>query len=117
MAVAERHCFALDLVDDAALIEEYRRMHKPGAVWPEIIEYIRRQGIVSMQIWHLDDRLFMIVEAEEGYPRIPQGEALHAANERWEKLMSTFQRRLARAATDVKWAPMRCIFDLDEHSV
>jgi L-rhamnose mutarotase len=37
------------------------------------------------------------------------------ANERWEKLMSTFQRRLARA-DDEKWAPMRRIFELSEHS-
>jgi len=32
-AVSRQLCFVLDLVNDAALIQEYCRMHEPGSVW------------------------------------------------------------------------------------
>jgi L-rhamnose mutarotase len=113
--MSRRHCFALDLVDDDSLIQEYRRMHGPGCVWPEVIDHIRRRGILDMQIWQRDDRLFMIIETSDDYPRPVTDAVARGANERWEQLMSTFQRRLARADSE-KWAPMRRIFELSEHS-
>lgn len=113
--MSSRRCFALDLVDDDSLIQEYQRMHEPGSVWPEIVDHIRRRGILDMQIWQRDDRLFMIIETSADYPRPVTDAVARDANERWEKLMSTFQRRLA-GAEDEKWAPMRRIFDLSEHS-
>jgi L-rhamnose mutarotase len=32
--VSRQICFVLDLVNDAALIQEYCRVHEPGSVWP-----------------------------------------------------------------------------------
>jgi L-rhamnose mutarotase len=113
--MSRRHCFALDLVGDDALIQEYQRMHGPGCVWPEVIDYIRWLGILEMQIWQRDDRLFMIIETSDDYPRAVTDAVARDANERWEKLMSTFQRCLA-CADNEKWAPMRRIFELSEHS-
>ena len=34
----KRYCFALDLNDDPALIEEYKRYHRPEGIWPEVME-------------------------------------------------------------------------------
>jgi L-rhamnose mutarotase len=110
--VSRRLCFALDLVNDADLISEYCRIHEPGAVWNEVIDYIRLQGIEDMQIWQRGDRLFMIVEASADYPRPVSDARAHEASERWELLMDGFQRRLADTEPDEKWAPMRRIFTL-----
>ena len=38
----QRHCLALDLKDDPAVIAEYEAYHR--AVWPEIIESITKHG-------------------------------------------------------------------------
>ena len=38
-----RHCFALDLVNDAELISDYKKHHR--SVWPEIIKSIGDSGI------------------------------------------------------------------------
>ena len=43
MALAKRVCFALDLIDDAALIADYERAHAAGCVWPEVTAAIRAE--------------------------------------------------------------------------
>ena len=106
-----RRCFALDLTDDPELISEYEQMHAPGAVWPEVSAYIRATGVESMEIWRTGDRLFMIAEVLDDYPRAVE---TPAETDRWEELMWRFQRPLAHAAEDEKWVPMKRIFSLEE---
>ena len=114
--MSRRLCFALDLVDDSGLIEEYRRMHEPGAVWPGVIDHIRALGIEAMEIWQRGERLFMIVETADDFPRPVGSESLVEDNRRWERTMDRFQQRLKDAATGEKWSPLDRIFLLAEHS-
>jgi len=107
----------LDLVNDAALIQSYVRMHEPGSVWPAVINHIRAQGVLEMEIWRRADRLFMIIEAEDDYPRRMAGAATATENDRWESLMGTFQRALPGAIPDEKWSPMQRIFCLADHAI
>ena len=106
-----RLCFALDLYGEPASIAEYERMHGPGEVWPKVIEHIRATGVQDMEIWRTGDRLLMIAEVSEDYPR-----PIEAPNEveQWEKLMWRFQRALPHAAAGEKWVAMKRIFALDE---
>ena len=115
MRVSKRHCLALDLANDAALIDEYCRMHEPGSVWPAVIEHIRAQGIESMEIWQRGARLMMIIEAADDYPRHDPSEFRRLEIARWEACMATFQRALSDHAPGEKWSPMRCIFRLADH--
>ncbi|KQT34640.1 hypothetical protein ASG29_00220 [Sphingomonas sp. Leaf412] len=110
--MTRRVCFALDLVDDAALIAAYERAHLPGAVWPEVVAGIRAAGCEAMEIWRAGDRLFMIAQAAADWPR-PVAPPLAAADARWQATMDRFQRRLPVAAVGEKWAPMTRIFALD----
>jgi L-rhamnose mutarotase len=114
--MSRRRCFALDLVNDAALIREYCRMHEPGSVWPAVIDHIRAQGVIEMQIWQRGDRLFMIVEAGEDYPRSGASQVSQQENDKWEAYMATFQRALPDTAAHEKWAPLRCVFQLSQHA-
>lgn len=106
-----RLCFALDLVDDAALIAEYEAMHRPGAVWPEVVAHIRATGVEGMEIWRFRDRLVMVARVADDYPRPCPAPPLVCD---WEALMWTFQRALPGAAVGDKWMPMTRIFALDE---
>lgn len=105
--MARRHCFALDLVDDAALIADYEARHAPGAVWPAVFAHLRAQGVESMEIWRTGDRMVMIAEVVEDYPRDVEPPAEIAE---WEKLMWRYQRALPHAAPGEKWVPMQRIF-------
>lgn len=105
-------CFALDLADQPDLIAEYERHHEPGNVWPEVLRDIRDQGYREMQIWRTGNRLVMVVEVDEDFPRHRSAEPKVA---QWEELMWKFQKALPHASPGEKWVPMHKIFDLEEH--
>jgi L-rhamnose mutarotase len=108
-----RHCLALDLQTDPALIAEYEQMHRE--VWPEIKASITGSGITSMEIWRLENRLFMIIETD---PEFSFGNkaAMDAANpvvQRWEQLMWKYQKAIPGGQPGEKWRLMDNIFSLN----
>ena len=112
-----RHCFALDLKDQPELIERYKAFHAPGGVWPQIIQSIRKAGILDMEIYLTGNRLFMIMEVADSFDP-QQKSAMDAANpkvQEWETLMWTFHQALPWAEAGEKWVAMESIFALRDH--
>jgi L-rhamnose mutarotase len=110
----KRFALALDLVDDPILIEEYIQIHKN--IWPEIALSIRESGIVDMEIYKIDERLFMVMETVDHFS-FEQKMALDLANpkvQEWENLMWKFQKALPTAKKGEKWLLMEQIFKLPE---
>ena len=106
-----RACFALDLKDDPGLIAEYEARHAPGNVWAEVLAHLDAQGFRAMQIWRTGDRLVMVAEVADDFPRL---DPLPPRVQQWEEEMSRYQRPLPHAADGMKWVPMDCIFDWPE---
>ncbi|KRA63911.1 hypothetical protein ASD79_21735 [Caulobacter sp. Root655] len=109
--MSRRLVHALDLVADAGLIAAYEARHAPGAVWSEVVRDIRQRGYRSMEIWRIEDRLVMIAEVEDDFPR-PADPGLRARVEAWEQEMDAFQKPIRDDGP--KWTPMARIFALDE---
>lgn len=108
----KRYCFALDLYDDPELIKGYDEWHKN--VWPEIIDSIRSAGIDNMQIYRINNRLFMIMEVNDKFSFIAK-EKSDKANvkvQEWENMMWQFQKPLPFAKPGEKWVIMNEIFSL-----
>ncbi|MBI1226751.1 MAG: L-rhamnose mutarotase [Bacteroidetes bacterium] len=109
-----KYHLALDLKDDPALIAEYERWHAPGGVWPEVLESIKSQGIIGLDIYRTGNRLFMVMEVKEDFS-FEKKAAADAANPRvqaWEELMWKFQQPLPWAKDGEKWVLMEKIFEL-----
>jgi len=107
-----KHCFALDLVDDANLIAEYKKYHT--AVWPAIIKSIKDAGIQDLEIYCIGNRLFMIMTVNEDFS-FEKKAAADAANpvvQEWEELMWKYQQALPTAKSGEKWMLMEKIFQL-----
>ncbi|MDE6127508.1 MAG: L-rhamnose mutarotase [Muribaculaceae bacterium] len=108
----KRYCQTLDLRDDPALVEEYRRRHE--AVWPEILAGIREVGILDMDIYLLGTRAFMIVETaldfdwDSAMARL----ATLPRQQEWEDYMSVFQSAAPGLSSAEKWRPMERVFYL-----
>jgi L-rhamnose mutarotase len=113
--MTRRHCFALDLKDDARLIADYERHHV--RVWPEITASIRAAGIADMEIYRTGTRLFMIMEVDDrfSFDAKAAADASDAKVQEWEALMSTFQQALPWAKPGEKWVAMDRIFKLRTH--
>ncbi len=110
----KRYCQTLDLRADPALIAEYRRRHGRDAVWPEIPEGIRAVGILEMEIYILDTRLFMIVETPLDFDWATAMARLDTLprQQEWEDCMSVFQLAGPGASSAGKWRPMERMFHL-----
>lgn len=110
----KRYCQTLDLKDDPALIEEYVKRHSEASHWLEIREGIRSVGILEMEIYLLDTRLFMIVETpldfewETAFQKL----ATFPRQAEWEEYMSIFQIADPKASSSEKWKQMDRIFHL-----
>ena len=109
-----RYCLALDMPADAALIAEYEEWHK--AVWPEIRKSILDSGITNMEIYRLENRLFMIMEVgpEFSFERKAAMDAANPAVQRWEELMWKYQVAIPGGKPGEKWRLMDKIFTLQE---
>jgi L-rhamnose mutarotase len=107
-----RYCLALDLQPDPALIAEYEAHHR--AVWPAVLESIRSAGIEHLEIYRVEARLFMILEAREGFSFAEKAaaDAVNPQVQAWETLMWRYQRALPTARPGEKWVLMEKIFEL-----
>ncbi|MBS1730520.1 MAG: L-rhamnose mutarotase [Bacteroidetes bacterium] len=107
-----RYCFALDLKNDAGLIAEYEAHHR--AVWPEILASIQSAGIDALEIYRVQNRLFMMMETNDSFSFEKKNEADQAnvKVQEWETLMWKYQQALPGAAPGQKWMLMNKIFQL-----
>lgn len=108
----KRYVMALDLVDDPQLIKEYEDYHRE--VWPEIKRSILDAGILQMEIYRFENRLFMNMEVGEDFS-FEKKSAMDAANEKvqeWEQLMWKYQAAIQGAKPGEKWVMMTKIFEL-----
>lgn len=110
----QKFCLALDLKNDADLITAYEKQHVK--IWPEIEQSIFRAGITSMEIYRVENRLFMIMETTDDFS-FEKKAAMDKENEQvneWEELMWKYQQPLPAAAKGEKWMLMNKIFELKQ---
>ncbi|MFZ4260513.1 L-rhamnose mutarotase [Sphingobacterium sp. HJSM2_6] len=108
----KRYALALDLVDDAIMIEEYDAHHQN--VSAAIKQSITDAGITVMDIYRFGNRLFMIMEVDESFS-FEKKDAMDAANPKvqvWEALMWKYQQAIPGAQAGEKWVMMNQIFEL-----
>ena len=109
-----RHVLAVDLRDDPAAIAAYREHHRD--VWPEVVDSLRRCGVLEMDIHLVGRRLVMIVEMRDGadYQR---AFAAHVASSprvaEWERLMKSLQEPVPGTPSGEWWTIMEPVFSLN----
>ena len=110
----KRYCQTLDLRDNPELIAEYRRRHSQEHIWKEVPEGIRQVGILEMEIYLLDTRLFMIVETPMDFDWDTAMARLGTLPRQaeWEDYMAEFQLVKAGMSSAEKWQMMDRIFHL-----
>ena len=107
------YAMALDLRDDAEVIERYKEYHR--AVWPEVLDGLKSIGISKMKIFLLGSRLFMYLEVPDDFDLERDFQRYTEASPRaaeWDELMREFQGRVPGAKPGEWWAAMDEVFDL-----
>jgi L-rhamnose mutarotase len=109
----KNYCLALDIKNDPESIAAYDRYLVK--VWPEIKKSISDAGILNMEIYRTGNRLFMIMEVEEGFS-FEKKAALDSTNPKvkeWEALMWTYLQPLPHSGKK-KWVLMDNVFSLKD---
>ncbi len=108
----KRYCLALDLKDDPTLIREYEKYHEK--IWPEIEKSIKDSGIINMEIYRIENRMFMIMETVDhfSFEKKSISDFENSKVQEWEKLMWNYQQALPSAQSGEKWLLMTNIFKL-----
>ena len=110
----KRYCKSLELKNDEALIEEYKRLHSQEEHKKLIRDGIRSVGILEMEIYIHKNKLFMIMETpldfdyEDAMSRLAglPGQA------EWEKLVDKYQACEPGSSSSEKWQLMERMFFL-----
>lgn len=108
----KRYCQTLDLKDDPHLISEYISKHSEEQFSEEIMEGMRKVGILDMDIYISGNKLFMIVETrldfdwESAFKKL----ASLSGQQEWEDTVSVFQHAKEGASSSEKWQLMDRIF-------
>lgn len=110
----KRFCRTMELKNDTALITDYIKRHSKEEAWPEIRAGIRSVGILEMEIYIHDNRLFMVVETPIDFDwdtsmaklaKLPR-------QQEWEDYMAVFQQCKEGDTAEEKWKMMKRIFHL-----
>lgn len=112
----KRYCKTMELLNDAALIEAYKKAHAKGAAWPEITQGMKEVGIIDMEIYLMGTRLFMIMDtvADFNHNKAMQELAAKPRQSEWEAHMAQFQDTSAEATANQKWQLMERIYEMDK---
>ena len=104
----ERSAFLLKVRKER--LDEYREHHK--AVWPEMLDALRRHGWKNYSLFLTDDGLlFGYFEAEEGFQKSVDGMAEEDVNSRWQRFMAPFFETL-EGKTDPYLVQLERVFHL-----
>lgn len=112
----KRYCKTLKLHNKPELIEAYKEVHAPGAVWPEITQGMKEVGILDMEIYIQGSQLFMIMETVAGFDhdKAMQLLATKPRQPEWEAYVSKFQITSSEASANEKWQLMDRIYKMDK---
>ena len=116
MKIFKRYCKTLQLENDAAFIEEYKKLHAMGNAWPEITQGMKEVGIIDMEIYLDGTTLFMIMDTEENFDHDKAMTKLASLprQSEWEATVSKYQKTSASSSAKDKWKLIERIYKMDQ---
>ncbi len=93
-------------------IEEYKKQHE--AVWPEMLDALRRTGWHNYSLFMRDDGLlFGYFETPDSFQAAQAGMSQEEINARWQERMSPYFENLAGGHPDESMLELVEVFHLD----
>ena len=104
----QRVCFLLKV--KPAMLDEYKRRH--AAVWPEMLEALRRTGWHNYSLFLREDGLLVGYLETEDFAAAVEGMSHEPVNARWQAEMGDFFEALDGQAPDEAMKPLEQVFFL-----
>ena len=110
----KRFCQTMELKGNPELIAKYCEAHDEAHQWKIIRDGIREVGILEMEIYILENRLFMIVETpvDFDWDIAMKKLATLPKQQEWEDYVAQFQDCQPGQSSNQKWQMMTRMFYL-----
>jgi L-rhamnose mutarotase len=93
-------------------LEEYKQHHQ--AVWPEMLDALRRTGWHNYSLFMRDDGLlFGYFETPDSFQAALEGMSKEEVNARWQEFMSPYFEELGGKQADESMLQLQEVFHLD----
>jgi L-rhamnose mutarotase len=93
-------------------LEEYKQHHQ--AVWPEMLDALRRNGWHNYSLFMRDDGLlFGYFETPESFQAALEGMSKEEVNARWQEFMAPYFEELGGKHADENMLELEEVFHLD----
>jgi len=93
-------------------LEEYKKHHE--AVWPEMLDALRRTGWHNYSIFaRKDGLLFGYFETPDSFQAALDGMSKEAVNARWQDFMAPYFENLSGAHADKSMVELEEVFHLE----
>lgn len=108
----KRYTLATDLINNAQLIKEYDAYHEN--MWPEIKVSIINSGIINMEIYRFENRLFMIMDVNDDFTfeKKALNDSYNKNVKHWKELLQNYEKSIPGATENGEWVVMKKIFHL-----
>ena len=109
----KRYCQTLELANDGELIRKYVEVH--AQVWSEVMAGQREVGILDMQIYRYQNRVFMICDTVDDFDweRDMARLATLPRQAEWEAYVAEYQGCDPSLPSASKWHLMEQIYHLE----
>lgn len=104
----KRYVLTLEIINDANLLKEYKKIHAMGQAWPQISRNMKTVGIKDMEIYLWGYRAFLIMDTKVDFDMQKDGELWSTLprEQEWQKYVSKFQKVDPESKATEKWVSM-----------
>jgi L-rhamnose mutarotase len=110
----DEYVFAVQLVNDSALVDKYLDYHQN--IWPEVEAGFRQAGYEQIRLYRFETFVAMIVRVPSGADLGEMGQVSndsHARAAEWNRLMEDFQKGLPGAREGQTWVVLDKFYEFD----
>ena len=111
----KRYCQTLELINDSCLLRKFEE--ECQKIEPEVVNGIKQAGILNLQIFRYENRLFMIIDTpddfewEKNMARL----ALLPRQKEAKANVTRYQKINPRTNSTENWERINKIFDLEQN--
>ena len=108
----EEYVFAVQLVEDSAMIREYLEYHQN--IWPEVEAGFKKAGYEEIRLYRFENFVTMVLKVPLGSDLNHMGKISndsHPKAAEWNQLMDGFQQGLPGTKEGQTWALMEKYYE------
>ena len=98
----------LEIQHDPQLLEEYKQVHMPERIWPQIIQNMDTMGVMDMELYAFGYRIFLMMEVPTTFNLNDEGKKWGSLprEQEWQNYVAKFQKTSPDNKIEEKWAMM-----------